>query len=93
MSIKPGAVVASTPIPVGTIVTVCPFVMHRSQEAWGSIAEVFDPERWIASGTSGKHFDQRRGSSDPNNFLTFGHGARGCIGERLTMGEMLTLVA
>lgn len=35
-------------IPEGTIVSVCPWVIHASTEFWGPDAKEFKPERWLA---------------------------------------------
>lgn len=89
----PNTVVEGTPIPIGTVITVAPWVIHRSKEVWGPKADEFDPDRWFVAGTNSTQIDPLGGSNDPHSVMTFTYGARACIGEKFARGEMLILVA
>lgn len=94
-TIAPNSIVESVHIPIGTVITVAPWVIHRSTEVWGPKADRFDPDRWFVDGvssSSGK-IDPLGGCDNPHSMMTFTYGGRACIGEKFARGEMLTLVA
>lgn len=80
-------------IPAGTAVGVNAYVMGRNKQVWGPDADEFRPERWL----------QQNDESDPayhariQRFnaadLTFGHGARVCIGRYIANMELYKIVA
>lgn len=90
-----GAVVSGVPIPVDTVVTVAPGLIHESRHVWGERASVFDPERWLVrdDGSDGIKVDPLGGTGDIWAVMPFTYGPRQCIGERFARGEMLSLVA
>ncbi len=94
LTTSPNTVIEGTPIPVGTFVTVAPWLIHRSKTVWGPNADKFDPERWLVPGSGSKpKIDPTGGSEDPYALMTFTYGPRACIGERFARAEMATLVA
>jgi len=72
-------------IPKGTFFILPVSLMNRSPALWESDPEVFDPERWLG--------DPQGGAKEKDAFMTFGQGARMCIGERFARGEVKALVA
>lgn len=69
-----GTVLCGHFFPAGTEVAMSPFVVHRRSEAFGPDAREYKPERWLRVDASMKKEMER-------NLLTFGAGARVCIGE------------
>lgn len=68
-------------IPRGTVVQFNPYSMGRSRKIWGDDAEGFRPERWV--------------SAEPPNpyaYPVFNAGPRECLGKRLSLVEMKTLI-
>lgn len=76
-------VIAGVPVKKHTIVTLCPYVVHRSSRHWHDPLR-FDPERFRPEQRSkiGKHV-----------YMPFGAGHRFCIGNNFAMMEMQILVA
>jgi cytochrome P450 len=70
-------------VPEGSLVSVCPYVLHRSPALWDD-ADAFDPGRWLDGRTDG----MPRGA-----FIPFSDGPRRCIGEHFARGEALLIVA
>jgi cytochrome P450 len=64
-------VLGETPIPKGSVMVLCPYVIHRRQDLW-SEADTFDPTRFLPDGEASR---QPRCA-----YLPFGAGARMCIG-------------
>jgi cytochrome P450 len=69
-----GAVLCGHFFPAGTEVAMSPFVVHRRTEAFGPDARTYRPERWLDADAATKKEMER-------NLLTFGAGARVCIGQ------------
>lgn len=69
----------------GTIVGISAWVVHRNYEVFGVDSDVWRPERWIECDV-----DKRRGME--NALLTFGAGARSCIGKNISYLEIYKLV-
>ena len=75
--------------PEGTEVTGNAWVVQRDPGIYGPDAEVFRPGRWLDSdgGLGGKAGD--RAADYANKYsLTFGYGARGCLGRDLALMEL-----
>ena len=53
-------------------------MLHRDPVAWGSRAEIFDPENFSSAAEAAR---------PPNSFKPFGNGQRGCIGMQFAMQE------
>ncbi len=70
-------------IPAGSIVSICPWVMHRRPDLWEQPSR-FDPERF-APGASP--------TTDKYAYLPFGAGPRVCIGAQLAMMEAKIILA
>ncbi|GMF54863.1 unnamed protein product [Phytophthora fragariaefolia] len=71
----------------GTIVVVSKYAAARRKNVWGDDAAEYRPERW---------FDEKTGEPKnitPPQFITFSTGPRKCIGMRLAMLEMKTVMA
>ncbi|WP_156456169.1 cytochrome P450, partial [Microbacterium sp. Leaf351] len=65
----------------GDVVGVSPWVIHRSAR-WYDEPTVFDPDRW-----------ERRPGGLRYDFVPFGAGPRGCIGEQFAWIEATLIVA
>ncbi|KAK5125949.1 hypothetical protein LTR85_011304 [Meristemomyces frigidus] len=66
-------------VPKGATVTCNVYLMHRGEEAWGSDACQFRPDRWV-------------GRKLGPEYAPFGGGPRVCIGQQLTMTEISLLL-
>jgi cytochrome P450 len=71
-------------VPVGSIVLVSPYVLHRDERFWENAGK-FRPERWEP--VSVKEAGQR------NIYIPFGGGIRRCIGEGFAWTEGILLIA
>lgn len=76
------ATVSGYAVKKGSTAVFSPWYLGRDTFAWGSSAEEFQPERWIANYTTG-------GAPTANQWLPFGAGLRGCLGTRLAVAETL----
>lgn len=72
-------------LPEGTIVGVNPWVSARNKSIFGDDADTFRPERWLEA--SPEDLSKMEKAN-----LTFGHGARSCIGKNISMLEIAKLV-
>ncbi|PLB53995.1 pisatin demethylase [Aspergillus steynii IBT 23096] len=79
-----GAVLAGQYFPGGTQVGINPWVLHRNEDIFGSDPASFRPERWL--GAKGQV------TVMSNHLLTFGSGARTCIGKNISLLEMSKLI-
>ena len=71
------------PIEPGSIVALCPYVLHRHPDHWEN-PEGFDPER----------FSPERAANRPRYaYLPFGGGPRTCVGNHFAMMEAQILLA
>ncbi|KXT12771.1 hypothetical protein AC579_665, partial [Pseudocercospora musae] len=77
---KGGAEIGGVFLPEGTIVGASPWVMARDKSVYGEDADVFRPERWLeADGQQLKLMER--------NDLSFGGGARTCLGKNISVLE------
>uniref|UniRef100_A0A8H7KBQ6 Cytochrome P450 n=1 Tax=Bionectria ochroleuca TaxID=29856 RepID=A0A8H7KBQ6_BIOOC len=79
-----GATINGHFLPEGTIVGVNAAVIHRDRQIFGQDADEFRPERWLCDEEKAKVMDR--------HLLTFGAGARTCIGKNISIMEMGKLV-
>ena len=70
-------------LPVGTVVILSQWVMHRAPEIWED-AEIFKPERWDPA------LNQQ---IPPGAYFPFGAGPRMCIGMPLAQMEARLILA
>lgn len=87
-----GLEVAGQFLPAGTNVGVNPWVAHRNREAWGADAEVFRPERWLEAQAEAEAGRKERLQRMEAYQISFGLGARTCIGRHISILEMTKLV-
>lgn len=92
-TIAPNTRIGNLPIPLHTVVTVAPGLIHKSHAVWGPRAAEFDPERWLVRTGDEVKVDPLGGTDDPYAVMPFTYGPRQCIGERFARGELLSLVA
>ncbi|MBX3193203.1 MAG: cytochrome P450, partial [Labilithrix sp.] len=76
-------VLGGYPVEAGSIIGVCPYVIHRHPAHWDD-PEAFDPDR----------FRPERAEKRPRyTYLPFGGGARTCIGNHFAMMEAQIILA
>ncbi|KAF4955349.1 hypothetical protein FSARC_11883 [Fusarium sarcochroum] len=80
-----GVTLAGHFIPGGSIVGCSPWVIHQDIEVYGSDAAEFRPERWIEATP-----EQRKKMN--SCLLSFGAGARTCVGKNISLLELYKLV-
>ncbi|KAK6063956.1 hypothetical protein SCUP515_12050 [Seiridium cupressi] len=78
-----GLTVSNRTLPAGTVVSVSPWVMHRSKEIWGQDAHEFNPDRWLAKDTTSKE----------KYWIPFGAGYNSCPGQNLAKVELSKIAA
>ncbi|KAJ3167400.1 hypothetical protein HDU88_002322 [Geranomyces variabilis] len=66
----------------GALVNLNVTAIHLSREVYGPDAHVFRPERWADGWTP-----------EPGGYVPFGHGPKGCIGEKLAMMELKAILS
>lgn len=67
----------------GTLILVSPFTIHRNPAIWED-PDTFDPDRFLP---------ERVASHEKGQYIPFGMGKRACVGARMAMLELTTLVA
>jgi cytochrome P450 len=77
-----GATIAGHHFPGGVTVGCNPAIIHRDRGVFGEDADVFRPERWL---------DEKRAKEMDKAIITFGGGARTCIGKNISLMEMQKL--
>ncbi|KAL4884953.1 cytochrome P450 [Aspergillus karnatakaensis] len=82
---KGGLTLAGRVFPEKTTVGVNPWVAHRNTTIFGPGADEFRPQRWIDQ-------DKSVLAEYESNFLTFGQGARTCIGKNISYLEMYKVI-
>jgi len=74
------------PVTPGDTFCFSPWHLGRDPSQWGDDASAFNPQRWIDDSYNG-------GAADSFSWLPFGAGARGCLGTRLGLTEVVLGVA
>ncbi|KAL2205691.1 cytochrome P450 [Sarocladium strictum] len=70
-------------VPPGTIVGISAYTMHTEPHIWGKDAKSFNPARWL--GPNAKELE--------TNMVSFGKGARACIGINISYAEIFITLA
>ena len=70
-------------MPRGTLVTICPYTLHRSPRYWDD-PERFDPDRFLP---------EREAGRPRYAYFPFGGGPRACIGQHFSMLESVIALA
>jgi cytochrome P450 len=76
-------IIGGRPVPAGTIVAVCPYLMHRHPDFWAS-PDQFDPDRFWPG-----QLNRRSRAA----YLPFGDGPRRCVGNAFALMEGVLVVA
>lgn len=80
---------AGLPPPVGTVLLVSPWVLHRDRASWAK-PHAFRPERWLdATG----RFDESAPGQPRGAWLPFGAGSHVCVGASFGWGEAVLALA
>ncbi|KAJ8594235.1 cytochrome P450 [Rhizopogon salebrosus TDB-379] len=79
-----GKIIHELPVPKGTRIVVSLAAYNRNKDLWGEDAHVFSPERWL-SGIAKEN--KVMSSGVYANLMSFGSGARTCIGWRFALVE------
>ncbi|KAI0009688.1 cytochrome P450 [Xylariaceae sp. FL0662B] len=79
-------------VPAGTAVGINPYVLCRNRDVWGADADEFRPERWLRDETETEQQYRDRMKAFNAADLTFGGGARICIGRYMALLEIYKLV-
>lgn len=90
-----------TPIPAGTLLTICPRATNHDLSLWGNDAQVFNPDRYLsqpkrdAVDPLDDNAHSHKNASGRSNYatLTFLHGPRSCIGQSFSRAELAILLA
>jgi cytochrome P450 len=82
---KDGGKICGRHFKAGTTVGISAWVVHRDKSVFGEDAAVWRPERWIEA-------DEERRKKMEGRILTFGAGARTCIGKNISRLEMYKFV-
>lgn len=78
-------VIGGRPVPVGTMVIVSPWLLHRRTDSWPDPL-TFRPERFLGTAAGSIAGAGRSG------YLPFGLGPRLCIGREFALGEMVMVL-
>ncbi|GIJ83167.1 hypothetical protein Asppvi_001686 [Aspergillus pseudoviridinutans] len=81
-----GATICGHFFPGGTVVAMSPYITNRYRPTWGDDADVWRPRRWLEGEPS--HIRKLEAS-----LLSFGAGARGCLGQHVAMFEIKKFVS
>jgi cytochrome P450 len=71
-------------VPVGTLVIMSPWLVHRHPERWPE-PEAFRPERFLGDASVAAVLER--------GYLPFGAGPRLCIGREFALGEMVIVLS
>jgi cytochrome P450 len=82
-TLKTPLIVDNKVVPVGTVVGMSAYAMHRNKELWGMDASTFNPDRWLRDDSKGLM----------NNMVSFSKGLRSCIGQNLALAELHIVLA
>ncbi|ORY66350.1 cytochrome P450 97B3 [Pseudomassariella vexata] len=81
-------------VPKGVRIILCPWATNLDKKLWGSDADEFKPERWIAKdGDEQTKATASGGASSNYAFMSFLHGPRSCIGQSFAKAEFACLLA
>jgi len=84
-----GAVILGKHVPAGTCIGYCAWALHRKKETFGPDADIFRPERWLASDNEEMRLAEMSKTVD----LVFGYGKNACLGKPIAQIEMRKTVA
>ncbi|KEF54334.1 cytochrome P450 oxidoreductase [Exophiala aquamarina CBS 119918] len=80
-----GVSIAGTFLPAGTIIGICPWVLHRVSRVFGEDADTFRPERWLEASPEALKVMERSN-------LAFGASPCTCVGKHISLLEMSKIV-
>jgi benzoate 4-monooxygenase len=72
-----------THLPMGTVLSVPGYTLHHSVSIWDDDVEMFNPDRFLP----GNLMQRQKMALNP-----FSHGPRACVGQNVTMMELLLIV-
>ncbi|PWN22638.1 cytochrome P450 [Microstroma glucosiphilum] len=80
-----GAVICGKHFPAGTTLSVPAYTIHRNQSVWGSDADSYNPDRWLATKDARANFERA--------FVPFSIGPRACVGRNVALLELQLLLS
>lgn len=80
-------------VPPGVAVGISPYIVGRNKKLWGDDADEFRPERWLQAKDEPENAYRDRLRAMNAADLTFGAGARICVGRNLALMETYKMVA
>lgn len=94
--VKDGEKICGYRVPKGVVIRTLPLVMHHLPSLWEN-PEEFIPERFskqtLNGGGNGNNESTTRSSKGTRKFWAFSDGTRDCMGQRMGMVEMQTILA
>lgn len=75
-------------IPPGTKIGYSAFGVFRDRAIWGDDADLFRPERWLASGQGGSESVETVREREATLELVFGYGRWQCLGRNVALIEL-----
>lgn len=83
-SVIPGTTLLGKYDVSNSVIYMPTYLIHRDPQVYGPTAEQFDPDRWTEEFTA---------QLNPWSFIPFSKGPRDCIGQRLALIEIKTILA
>ncbi|PLB51973.1 cytochrome P450 [Aspergillus steynii IBT 23096] len=81
-------------VPAGVYIGICPIAINHARHLWGADADTFRPERWIDRSDPARPVQNPLGGSvAPVCMMSFGYGARSCVGRPLGLALIKRQVA
>jgi cytochrome P450 len=80
-------------IPPGTVVGINSPAINRRTDIHGADAETFNPMRWMRRASENEEEHKQRKLTMERAMMTFGYGARSCIGKNIVQLELYKCLA
>lgn len=89
---KDGKAITSLHVKKGQQIVIGIFTLNRSKDIYGEDADEFRPERWLEDDKKEKTAEQAFRFTTWSPLMTFLAGPRGCIGYKLSLGEIKVIL-
>ncbi|KAJ7847728.1 cytochrome P450 [Mycena olivaceomarginata] len=87
-----GLIIGDRVFPVGAVLSVPSYSIHRDPAMWGADVEAFRPEQWLGPAAGEAEWEARRDAMQ-RAFNPFSVGPRACVGRNLASLELQIIVA